>query len=379
VGFVYQIRRMSPLPTLLTKELSSTYYDVAHPAGYSSAEKLFIAVRRRFPNLRRSQVRDWLSSQDTFTRHVPIRHRFPRERVYVPGIDVQWQADLSDLSALKRYNRQYRFLLCVIDVFSKYAWVTPLKDKTGKTLVRAFEGILKTSKRRPQRLQTDKGTEFLNSKFRAFLKSLDIHLFTTENPETKASVVERFQRTFKSRMWKYFYRNKTLKYADVLSKLVSAYNGSRHKSIGRAPIDVNADNEVAVWQTLYGGERKPVPKHRLKVGDRVRVSKNKKTFEKGYEANWTGEIFTVHSALVRRQRPVYRIKDAEGEVLAGTFYAPELQKVTIVDEDGLWEIEKTLGEKTVRGRLLVRVRWRHYPNKFDSWIPKRDLRAHKVR
>jgi hypothetical protein len=370
---------MSPLSALLTKELTSIYYDAGHPAGYSSAEKLYIAARRRFPNLHRNQVRDWLSSQDTYTRHVPIRHRFPRERVVVPGIDIQWQADLSDLSALKRYNRQYRFLLCVIDVFSKYAWVTPLKDKTGKTLVRAFEGILKTSKRKPQRLQTDKGTEFLNSKFRALLNSRNIHLFTTENPETKASVVERFQRTYKSRMWKYFYRNKTLKYVDVLNKFTDAYNGARHRSIGRPPIDVNADNEILVYRYLYQLKSPKATSSRLKVGDRVRVSKTKKTFEKGYNANWTGEIFTIASVISRRAPVVYKLRDADGELLDGTFYKAELQKVTVNDKDGLWEIEKTVGEKTVRGRRMVRVRWLHYPSKFDSWIPKSDLSAHKVR
>jgi hypothetical protein len=364
----------------LIKALEANYYNPALPAGYSSVDKLYKATRKKFPKLKKRQVQDWLRTQDTYTRHVPLRHRFPRERVYAPGIDLQWQADLSDLSSLKQYNRQHKFLLCVIDVFSKYAWVKPLKDKTGATLVRAFGQILRESKRKPQHMQTDKGTEFLNQKFQAFLRKCSIHFFTTENPETKASIVERFQRTLKGRMWKYFYRRKTLKYEDVLSKLLEAYNGSHHRSIGRAPGSVTTANEDAVWQTLYGGKQKrSPPAHRLKPGDSVRISKTKKTFEKGYQANWTGEIFTVHSALRRHIQPVYRVEDDAGEVLAGTFNEPELQKVTVDSKHRLWEIEKTVGEKTVRGRRMVRVRWKHYPSKFDSWIPKDDLKTHKTR
>jgi hypothetical protein len=358
---------MSTLSSLLIKELNSIYYDPAHPAGFASAEQLFLAARRRFPNLVRRQVTEWLQKQDTFTRHVPLKHRFPRERVIVAGIDVQWQADLSDLSALKQYNLQHNFLLCVIDVFSKHAWVKALKDKTGKTIVKAFEQILKSSKRKPRRLQTDKGTEFLNSKFQSFLKSRDIHFFTTENPETKASVVERFQRTFKGRMWKYFYRNKTLKYIDVLDKFVNAYNRAFHRSIGRTPNDVNADNEVVVSLHLYKNINKSKSnKRRFKIGDTVRISKTKRTFEKGYNANWTGEIFTIDSVLSHRVHVVYKLKDAEGELLAGTFYEPELQKVKIDGKDQLWEIDNMVGEKTVRGRRMVRVRWKHYPSKFYS-------------
>ena len=101
---------------------------------------------------------------------------------------------------------------------------------TGKTLVHAFKSVLKSG-RKPKSLQTDKGTEFKNKDFQNFFKSKKIHFFTTENPETKASIVERLQRTLKSRMWKYFTHHRTLRYLDVLSKLVYAYNHSYHHSI----------------------------------------------------------------------------------------------------------------------------------------------------
>ena len=128
----------------------------------------------------------------------------------VAGIDYQWQADLANMSRMSKVNDKYRYLLCIIDVFSKFAWVVPIKNKTGKTLVDAFKSVLKSG-RSPKSLQTNKGTEFKNKDFQNFLKSRKIHIFTTENPETKASIVERFQRTLKSRMWKYFTHHRTLR------------------------------------------------------------------------------------------------------------------------------------------------------------------------
>ena len=120
------------------------------------------------------------------------------------GIDTQWQADLADLSNLSKSNDKHRYLLCIIDVFSKYAWVVPIKDKNGKTLVIAFKSVLKRG-RSPKSLQTDKGTEFKNKEFQNFLKTKKTHFFTTENPETKASIVERFLKNFENSHVEIFY------------------------------------------------------------------------------------------------------------------------------------------------------------------------------
>ena len=172
-----------------------------------------------------------------YTLHKPIRKKFLRRKTVVAGIDTQWHADLADLSKLSKFNDKHRYLLCIIDVFSKYAWVVPIKDKTGKTLVIAFKSVLKSG-RSPKSLQTDKGTEFKNKEFQNFLKTKKIHFFTTENPETKASIVERFQRTLKTRMWKYFTHHRTLRYEDILPKLVHGYNHAYHRSIECAPVSV---------------------------------------------------------------------------------------------------------------------------------------------
>ena len=220
-------------------------------------------------------VKNWLTSQDTYTLYKPIRTRFQRRRVMVGGIDDQWQADLVDVSALSQHNDGYKFLLVCIDLLSKFAWVEPIKNKTGKSIVGAFSRVI--VKRSPKRLQTDHEKEFLNALFQKFFKSKNIDFFTTYNDETKANVVERFNRTLKSKMWRYFPKNHTLRYVNVLTNLVKGYNKSFHRSIKTAPDEVGIHNEEQIWQNLYSNVtlfKKP----KIPVGSTVRISKKRKNF-----------------------------------------------------------------------------------------------------
>ena len=250
-------------------------------------------------------MKRWLRKQQTYTLHKPIRRKCGRRKTIAAGIDYQWQADLADMSSTSKFNDKYRFLLCIIDVFSKYAWVVPIKDKTGKTLVHAFKSVLKSG-RKPKSLQTDKGTEFKNKDFQNFLKSKKIHFFTTENP----SIVERFQRTLKSRMWKYFTHHRTLRYPDVLSKLVNAYNHSCHRSIKRAPVSVKTvQNEAKVSEILFGNKKSNCKNSKssqakFKVGDFVRINKTKRTFEKRFLPNWTQELFKISAVIKTLPLPI---------------------------------------------------------------------------
>ena len=124
----------------------------------------------------KKEVREWLQFQDTYTLHKPTRRRFTRRRVVVYGIDHQWQADLVDLANLSSYNKGFKYLLTCIDVLSRYAWVVPLTDKTGKTLRDAFQLIFKSG-RRPIRLQTDKGNAFINRVFQVSQRTRHAFLY----------------------------------------------------------------------------------------------------------------------------------------------------------------------------------------------------------
>ena len=179
-------------------KLQQRYYDPKRVGSYGGVA----ALRRVVPE---QDVERWLSEQDTYTLHKPVRRRFKRRCVVVGGPSQQWQADLVDMSRLKKVNDGTTFILTVIDVFSKLAWCVPLKNKSAASLVAAFTQLL--SNGAPNTLQTDKGTEFLNRSLQKLLKEHGVHHFATHNEETKASIVERFNRTLKTRMWRYFTKN----------------------------------------------------------------------------------------------------------------------------------------------------------------------------
>lgn len=328
------------------ESLNRVYYDAAHPASYGGIGKLAKAT-----GLPRKKVKQWLLGQRSYTLHKPLKKHFQRRRTVVAGIDHQWQADLSDLSSLSAVNDGYRYLLCVIDIFSKYAWVVPMKKKTGEALTKAFASI---KKRQPLRLQTDKGTEFLNKQFQAYLKKRKIHFFVTHNVETKASVVERFQRTLKEKMWRYFTHRQTQRYIDVLPKLVRAYNASVHRTIKMAPKDVKPEDE---WRLTP--RYKEQKKRTFENPVRLALAKHG-AFEKGYWPNWTMETFRVTPSLGEG----YKLVDERGEALEGSFYPEELQTVR-VDPDEIFPM-------TVLKRKgpNVLVQWHGYPKSFNSWIPR---------
>ena len=223
------------------------------------------------------KVREKLEANLGYTLHKPTRRHFRTLPVLVFGIDEQWVADPFEGGNIAKSNRGYRYLLTVVGVFSKYAWVEPVKSKTGKAA--AFEKILKQSDgRTPRRLETDDGKEFYNKTFQALMKRKDIVHFSTFG-DTKTSVVERFNRTLKERLYRYFTVKNTLKYLPVLKDLVMGYNRSYHRSIKMAPIKVSVSNEEQVWKKLYaqrltGKRAKPT----LKVDDRVRLNKKYRIF-----------------------------------------------------------------------------------------------------
>lgn len=344
--------------------MEKVYLNPEHPGSLGGVNAFYHAAESKIP---KDKIQKWLKGVDAYTLHKPIRKRFQTNRVLVYSIDAQWQGDLVDVSALQKYNQGFRYILTCIDILSKYAWAVPLKTKRGVDIVQGFQKIF--LERKPKSLQTDQGTEFKNATFQKFLRENGVRFFTTFNT-TKASVVERFNRTLKGKMWRYFTHNHTYHYLDVLDQLMQSYNNTFHSSIKKAPIEVTKENEREVWFTLYGDIKKATP-CLFQTGDTVRVSKHKLTFEKGYETNWSDEIFIV-TECVRRNPSVYRIKDLLDEPIQGTFYPQELQKV---DTKETFVIEKILKKRKRKGRLEYYIKYRGYPAKFNQWISASNLFA----
>ncbi|GFY50519.1 putative uncharacterized transposon-derived protein F54H12.3 [Trichonephila inaurata madagascariensis] len=302
-------------------DLEKVYQEPEHPGSFGGVEALFKATDGK---VSRKDIKKWLSAKDSYTLHKPIKKKFKKNKAF-------------------------------------YAWAIPLPDKNAKTVVSAFEQIF--SERIPLKLQTDAGKEFTNKLFQNYLKKKKIGFFMTSN-NTKASIVERFNRTLKTKMWKFFTEKNTKRYIDVVDKLVYSYNNTWHRSIQMTPASVTETNQSQVWENLYGKQNnKKVNKPNYRLNDTVRISKEKLLFEKGYEQNWTREIFTIHQ-IIRRNPIVYKLKDLAGEVIRGTFYEQELQKVM---HSGYYPIEKVLKTREKNGKKEYFVKFLGYPEKFNTW------------
>lgn len=350
----------------MNETLHSIFYNPEHWAGFSSIKKLAKAS-----GYSEKKVKDWLQSQPTYTLHRQAKKKYSTRHYIVHDLDEQWQADLADMSSISNENQGHTFILTVIDIFSRYAWARPLKNKSGKAVAAAFRDIFK-EKRIPKRIQTDQGKEFENREVRRLFDEYNIELFSIKSAY-KAAIVERFNRTLKRKLWQIFTMNLNQKWLIPLKKAVSSYNNSVHRTLGCRPIDVTRDKVPDIRERLYSKRRKTSQeKVNVKVGDYVRISKVKGVFEKGYLPNWTEEIFTVHS-INRKFRPVtFKLKDYQNEVIEGSFYREEIQKIE--HDDDTFLIEKVVRTQRRHGEQWCFVKWRGYPSSMNSWVRKVDIR-----
>ena len=365
--------KRKPIKTLNTveeKRLKEIYYDPSNPAALSSAPALAAAAKVPL-----KKTKQWLMKQGTYTLHRQARKTYPSRKYYVNTIDDQWQMDLADMNQLQRQNNNHRYILTCIDILSRHAWARPLKTKQGPEVAKAIEDIFKASKRQPKRLQTDQGTEFYNASVKRLLENYDIELFSVKSPK-KCALVERWNRTLKSKIWKYFTSRNTYKWLEVLPKIVHAYNHSKHRSIKMKPADVNKENAMLVWERLYGkDERNKRTIHGFEKGDAVRISKVKGQFEKGYLPNWSREEFFVDKINDKFLPSMVTLKDHKGEQIEGNFYKDEIQKISRDQDDDVYEVEKIIRQKRKDGEIWYLVKWLGYDNEFNSWVRKSDITA----
>ena len=210
--------------------------------------------------------------------HKPIIKKFENRKVYSQFKDNIWGVDLADMQSLSRKNKGIKYLLCFIDLYSKYAFVIPLKDKTGISILNAFDKIIKQYNRKPNKIWVDQGGEFYNNIFKKWLSDNDIIMYSTYN-EGKSVVAERFIRTLKSKLYKHMTAIGKNVYYDVLDDVVNKYNNTKHSTTKMKPIDVG-DNNKRVYIDEHNKKRS-----KFKVGDRVRISKFKNIFAKGSTLN----------------------------------------------------------------------------------------------
>jgi len=278
-----------------------------------------------------------------------IHHRkitkFQRRKVIVTHVDEIWALDLASMENLASDNNGYKWILCIIDVFSKYVFCVPTKNKTATTILEAFKKVVQDSDRMPSKIWVDQGSEFYNKQFEKWIKDKNITMYSTYG-ESKSVVVERFIRTLRDKMELYFDETNSREWVDILPKIVDKYNNTKHSTIKMTPVEaIKPENEVPVFNNINKKPKQNKSKKTalFKVGDQVRVSKVKQTFEKGYKANFSYEVYTITEVL--QTDPItYQIEDWGGEPIEGSFYTNELLKTKVPD---YYEVEKILETRKV--------------------------------
>ena len=349
------------------------YYTAGNPNSYTgSVRKLAKAAKSTH-----REAKLWLSGQHAYTRYKPARKRFSHDGIFVQGFNEQWSIDLISIIPLHEHNDGYKYLLTVVDSLSKYAFVEPLKSKSGPDVARALEKIFR--ERTPRKIRSDLGKEFYNTHVQnLFQRKKILHIGALN--ATKASIVERFNRTLRGKLWRFFDASNTWRYVEILPKMVSSYNDSKHGATKIPPSDVTDKNQTAAWKNLYGPmlkerrtwRRKRKPGERamstdMRVGTLVRLSKAKHVFETGYSYAWTKELFQIYQVLpplrgVTRSKHRYRVKDMRGEKIRGSFQREEIQRVR--------DVEREVKKVVRRTKLGKYVTWRGYPETLRTFIPK---------
>lgn len=297
--------------------------------------------------------------------HRQARRNFFRRSTVMQGIDDTIQADLVEMIPYASANSGNKYILTVINIFSKKAYARAIKNKSAREVTEAMKSVLDSLNHKIKNLHVDEGNEFYNASMKHLLSSRNINLYSTFTVK-KAAIVERFNRTLKNRMWKMFSYRGSYKWTDLLQNLISEYNNTKHRTIKMCPNDVDYSNEQHLLNHVYSPIHLNIgSKTKFKVGDMVRLSKYKHIFAKGYTPNWTTEIFKIRQVL-NTYPETYLLIDLKGDEIAGTVYVEELQKVS---DPRLYLVEKVLRKKGEK----VYVKWLGFDSSHNSWINEVDM------
>jgi transposase InsO family protein len=351
-------------------EIIQRYKTPGDPIAFSSAANIYHQLNQNVPLKR---IQDILSSIESHSIHKEF-HEGLRNKSYSRFKRYQFQLDLCFIQDLATYNDNIKYFLTVIDCFTRFAFVRPLKNKTGSHVLDAFKNILIEAIKKPYMVVCDKGAEFRNSAFISYCRENNIKLVLPET-NTHAAYVERFNRTFQNIVRKFCTEFETKRYIDHVQDIVKSYNLRKHRMIQMSPYEAEKNpyaaltiNNIISKQELL--IKKTLPN--LPIGSYVRISKNKTKFSRGFNEQAQREIFKIKSFSSNKRKPLYYLTNYFGnEDIKGGFYRFELTPVNI----NTFRIEKILRRRKYRGRNLVLVKWLGYDDQYNQWIDENDLES----
>ena len=343
--------------------------------SFGGLESLYKRAKPKDDTITRKIVKQFLQGEESYTLHRNTYKRFPRRRVISPRPKFIISCDLADMRSLSNYNSNFKYILVVIDIFSRFLQVCPLKKKDGITVLNGLKSIIDSGEFNGiKKMNSDSGREFYNRHMYNYLQTNDIVLYSVHSKEIKASIAERVIRTLKAKLYRYMSHMNTLKYLDVLQDIVNSYNNSPHRGLGlgQTPAQVHTltyDNEIKIqFNRMY--KRDVHTSNRssssLAVGQAVRIADSERNavFRRGFTIQNTVEIFKVREVDKKYYPTVYYLEDLQGEAIEGIFYREELTPCSVPEFYSI-DVIKT---KTVKGRKKYFVKWRGYPEEFNSWI-----------
>lgn len=355
----------------MNETIRQNYLNSRHPTAFSAPGN----IKRHNNTFGRNEILNTLNSIDSYTLHREYHKPRLRNPYYVYEKRQQVQMDLIDISSLKKYNNNITFLLVAIDVFTKFGWIKPLKQKTAVETLRGIQSIFHDMGDLPKSILFDRGKEFVNRQVTNFLIGANIKIIHP-NSELKAAVAERFNRTIQDKIYKYLTENETYKYIDELSNLLHSYNNRPHRTLqyitpSDAELNENKNKVLNAHNVKYTkiNEKRKVPKY--KIGQKVRIKSLQQHFQRGYHERFLREHFEIIGINVRMPIPMYIIKSLNtNDVIKGAFYEEELQPVS----GDVFKVEKVIKKRTLRnGEEELFVKWQGYDNQHNSWIKATDV------
>lgn len=367
--------------------LKKIYENDKDIAGFSGEQKLLKASIKCRKDITLKDVKQFLNKQRSYTLHGNIHKKYLKRPIIVFGPGKTVGGDLADLSSLKKHNKNYKYLLILIDIFSRKLYVTPLKNKTNKLLALEFEKFIRhETKYKYDKLFVDEGTEFKGQYMDEILKKYDIHRYSIYNRAFKCSIAERVIQTIKRKIYKRMTHFNTKNYIDSLQNIVEGYNKTPHKGLGyKTPNFVHGltnyqdilDQYTTQYQQKlknYVGYKKEniensfSQRNTLEEGTFVRLLTAKAVglFVKSFDHNYTEEIFVIRK-VVKLIPTRYYLKDLLGDHIDGTVYRDELKETHLPETFPIEKILKTEIDKKT-GKKMYHVRFLGYPPKFDGWV-----------
>lgn len=359
----------------MDKLLSDIYFDTGNPASFGSVSNLYQKAKLYYPSITLDYVKNWLSKQYEYTLYKQSYRNFSRNKIYVNFINELWEIDTLFYISHSRYNNGIKYLINIIDVFSKYLRIIPVKSLKIAEIVPKFEAIFK--KMKPKKIRTDQGKEFDNREFRALCQKYNIIYFTTNNQTKKCAVVERVQKTLRLKIEKNMVHRGSYRYIDFLPDIIKSYNHSFHRTIRMKPIDVDESDERMIFKNTYGFKnmleiiKNQQTERHFEVGDEVRIKFDEKPFDKISTQRWSEKVYKIDKVFNKIDKTLYTVK-LNSVPLRKRFYSSELQKVRTTPETR-WRIERVIKYRTVNNIREGLVRWLGYDSQYDQWIPVQQI------